>query len=84
MTAARFLQLLGLLEWTVTGASQFFGVTDRTGRRWIMEDRVPLPIAMVLELMIELKLSPEKVLATAGVRQGLADLILSNLHDNRL
>ena len=83
MSAARFEEILKKLGITKSGASHFFGVTDRTMRRWIAEDHVARPVAMVLELMIEKGMTPEEILIIAKVRPDQIEFILDNLYDQR-
>jgi hypothetical protein len=83
MTAKRYQEILNELGWTERGASHFFGIGERTMRRWKAEDHIGLPVAMVLELMIAKKLKPETVLEIAKVRPKQIELIMANLYDQR-
>lgn len=83
MGAARFEEILKQLGISKSGASLFFGVTDRTMRRWIAEDHIARPVAMVLELMIEKNLTPEEMLIIAKVRPAQIKFIVHNLYDQR-
>jgi hypothetical protein len=66
------------------GASHFFGVTERTLGRWIVEDYIARPVAMVLEMMIQKGLTPEEVLTIARVKPKQIAFILEHLHDRRV
>jgi hypothetical protein len=83
MTAKRYLQILTELGWTERGASHFFGIGERTMRRWKAEDHIGRPVAMVLELMIAKKLKPETVLEITKVRPKQIEFIIANLYDQR-
>lgn len=84
MNAARFHECLAALDIpTVRGASHFLGVTERTIYRWIEKDHISRPAAMLLETMIEKKLTPEDVLKIAKVRPSQIKFILGYLQDNR-
>jgi hypothetical protein len=83
MTAKRYLEILAKLGWSERGASHFFGIGERTMRRWKAEDHIGRPVAMVLELMIAKKLKPERVLEIAKVRPSQIEFIMANLYDQR-
>jgi hypothetical protein len=83
MTAKRYLEILTELGWTERGASHFFGVGERTMRRWKAEDHIARPVAMVLELMLTKQLTPETVLQIAKVRPKQIEFIMANLYDQR-
>lgn len=82
---APFEDQIRALGWTVRGASKFFGITERTMRRWVALNEVARPVAMLLALMREHpKLAePRKLLELAGVAPDEADEIIAGLRDQR-
>lgn len=73
------------LGWTLTGAARFFGITDRTMRRWAADGEVARPVAMVLALMREHPevADPRRLLELVGVRPRKADDIMARITDQR-
>ncbi|WP_028164096.1 hypothetical protein [Bradyrhizobium elkanii] len=84
MNTKRYLEILTRLGWTERGASTFFGVNERTARRWKQNNHVARPVAMVLELMLAKDIGPEEVLRTAGVKPAQIRFILDRLSDKRV
>jgi len=83
MDAERFEEALEQLGFTIRGLAYFFGVAERTVLRWIEGDHIPRPNAMVMQLMITKKLSPEEVLIISKVRPAQIKFILAHLYDRR-
>jgi hypothetical protein len=83
MTAKRYQEILTELGWSERGASHFFGLGERTMRRWKAEDHIARPVAMVLELMLAKKIKPETVLEIAKVRPKQIEFIMAHLYDQR-
>jgi hypothetical protein len=83
MKAKRYLEILEQLGWSERGAARFFGVTDRTQRRWKTSNSIARPVAMVLELIIAKKLKPEDVLHLTGIKAAKIKNIVDQLSDQR-
>lgn len=77
MTPDRYREILELLDITQVGAGKFFGVDERTSRRWARGKlEIPDSVAMLLELMIARKIKPAYVLGLIGKTD-------AGLHDQR-
>lgn len=60
MTADEYRAALDKLGINQQAAGRFFGVGSRTARRWALnEARVPVVVAMLLQLMVKKKLKVE-------------------------
>jgi hypothetical protein len=58
--AKRYNEAIAALGWKVPDVAVFFDVTVRTAFRWQAgTSPVPVPVAMLLELMVAGKVSPE-------------------------
>lgn len=61
MTHLRFRECLDLLELTQLACARLFHLGDRTVRRYADQrnlDKIPVPVAMALELMVVKKIKP--------------------------
>ena len=62
MTHTEFRDTLSALGLNKTRAARLLGVNERTPRRWAKgEQDIPPPVVRFLQLMIALKLTPERV-----------------------
>lgn len=60
MSPERYAQVIAKLGLSQTKAAEFLGFDPRTSRRWISgELAVPKTVAMLLELMVKLKVTPD-------------------------
>jgi hypothetical protein len=83
MDEKRYLEIIKQLGWSERGLALFFGITDRTQRRWKTNNSISRPVAMVLELMIAKKLKPEDVLRLTGMKAAEIKRIVDQLSDQR-
>ena len=59
MTHKQFKAALELLKWKQTHAAIFFGVTDRTVRRWVAGDAdIPPAVVFTIRAMLAQNMSP--------------------------
>lgn len=73
MTGDEYRDTIYHLGMSQVGSARFFGVAERTPRKWIKEDHpIPPAVAMLLAVMVHHKLSPHHVLALAHRDQALA------------
>jgi hypothetical protein len=84
MNEKRYLEIIKQLGWSERGLALFFGITDRTQRRWKTNDSISRPVAMVLELMVTKKLKPQDVLRLAGMNAAEIRRIVDQLSDQRI
>jgi hypothetical protein len=62
MTGAEYRDALARLGLSQVGAARFLGIDDRTSRRWALgEVSIPVSVHILLELMIRVRLSPDRV-----------------------
>lgn len=62
MTSLQFRTAIDRLSLSQRGAAKFFGVYERTTRRWVSgETPVPEAVAKLLRLMIAHSLTPDEV-----------------------
>lgn len=82
---ADFEDQIRSLGWTIRGASRFFGIGERTMRRWVAENEVARPVAMVLALMQQHPeiAEPQRLLELAGVDPDEVAEIVGKLGDQR-
>jgi hypothetical protein len=60
MSPERYAQVIAKLGLSQVKAAEFLGFDPRTSRRWISgELAVPKTVAMLLELMVKLKVTPD-------------------------
>lgn len=70
MTGAQFKQALRGFGLTQAAAGQFFGVDQRSARRWIhAEIAVPVPVAKLVRVMQYMDLTPAQVDAICRARR---------------
>jgi hypothetical protein len=84
MDEKRYLEIIRQLGWSERGLALFFGITDRTQRRWKTNNSISRPVAMVLELMVAKKLKPQDVLRLAGINAAEIRRIVDQLSDQRI
>jgi hypothetical protein len=84
MDEKRYLEIIRQLGWSERGLALFFGITDRTQRRWKTNNSIARPVAMVLELMVTKKLKPQDVLRLAGMNAAEIRRIVDQLSDQRI
>ena len=62
MTANQFRAALARLELSQLMAARLFGVNERTGRRWALDERpVPPAVAALLHLMLAGKITVQDI-----------------------
>jgi hypothetical protein len=61
MTQDEFRDALDEYGLTQVGAAKFFGVDERTTRRWASTHEVPDAVAMVFAMMRAFRMTPEQV-----------------------
>ena len=83
MTEKRYLEIVEQLGWSKRGVALFFGIDEKTQRRWRENNSIARPVAMVLELIVTKKLEPEDVLRLTGMKQTEINTIVSRLYDGR-
>jgi hypothetical protein len=60
MSPERYAQVIAKLGLSQVKAAEFLGFDPRTSRRWISGELVvPKTVAMLLELMVKLKVTPD-------------------------
>jgi hypothetical protein len=64
MTGDDYRHAIDHLGMTQVGSARFFGVNDKTPRRWISgEHPIPCAVSMLLRVMVRHHLTPHHVLA---------------------
>ena len=63
MTAEEFEQAIDQVNLSQIEAAEFFGVNERSSRRWISgQHAVPQSVAMLLRVMVNNNITPEQIL----------------------
>ena len=66
MTGEQYQNAIDHIGMTQVGSARFFGVHERTPRRWISGSlTIPSAVAMLLRVMIHYSLTPDNVLHIA-------------------
>ena len=67
MPVKRYNEAIEALGWKAPDVAGFFDVTERTAFRWQAGDTpVPVPVAMLLELLVAGKVTPAYLQKLAG------------------
>jgi hypothetical protein len=83
MDENRYREIVDQFGFTLKGMSLFLGVDATTSRRWARRKAIPRSVAMLLELIVELKIDPAHALKAAGLTPKEIKFIMTGIHDGR-
>ena len=69
MTAAQYRKHIEQLGMTQRGAARFFGINDRTSRRFALEGEVPFVIELLLRVMVKYGVAPDEAFQLTRTKQ---------------